>query len=140
MTYCLELAWNGDVPPCPRPRLTRSGKAYMPATYRTAVATIALGFRLQALEAQVDIPIDAPVFVIQRFAGRLHQGRDLDNLAKTCNDALVQADILKSDNLKRLDGILAVYGWEQEAVSLRVQVWPACTPAIRSLIIAKLFH
>lgn len=118
----LVLDWAGDVLPCPRPRMGFPGRAYLPKAYLEQKRAMTLKFKEQATEQGVVTPIPPPVLVIQRFSGKLHQGRDLDNLAKGVNDALVCAGVLKSDNLKNVCGLFALFDWNQRSPGLRVQV------------------
>ena len=117
-----QLDWAGDVLPCPRPRLVGGRKAYLSPPYLRQKMQMAALFRCQAMAQGCPFPVPFPVLVVQRFSGKLHRGRDLDNLAKGVNDALVDAGILKSDNLQHLRGLFALFDWGNQSPGLRVQV------------------
>jgi Holliday junction resolvase RusA-like endonuclease len=92
----IALELFGPIVPKARPRFGRNGHAFTPGGYRTWKLTA-----IDQLHRQWgDSPIlDTPVEVAIILAGRHQRGGDSDNIAGAILDALVQAKILKSDNL-----------------------------------------
>lgn len=90
---------HGLVVPKARPRVTNSGHAYMPQNYRdwkdNAIASLrTIKFRYP----QHTFPLEQAnaMFTLD---GKHSRGSDGDNLSGALNDALVQAGILREDNL-----------------------------------------
>lgn len=91
------LTLEGAIVPKARPRVTRTGHAFMPSAYREwKVAAIA------SLTAQWgDRPqVSGPVIVVIALKGKHRRSGDADNTAGAILDAMVQAGILSGDNLK----------------------------------------
>lgn len=93
----LELA--GPITPKARPRFGRNGHAYTANGYRSWKA----GAIAQLTRAWGDRPpVEGAVAVDIKLTGKHLRGGDSDNIAGAILDAMVQAGILKSDNLIHL--------------------------------------
>jgi Holliday junction resolvase RusA-like endonuclease len=95
ITFCLQ----GVVVPKARPRVTKSGQAYIPPNYRAWKEQAIESLRgIRPLYPQHTFPLEQAnaMFVLD---GKHSRGSDGDNLSGALNDALVQAGILREDNL-----------------------------------------
>jgi Holliday junction resolvase RusA-like endonuclease len=81
------------VVPKARPRVTRTGHAYMPATYKENQELLQIWFTQQLK------PFNVPVTVELVFKGRYGKS-DLDNLSGAILDAMVKSGIIANDSTK----------------------------------------
>lgn len=90
---------QGSVVPKARPRVTNSGHAYMPQNYREWKQQAIAAFRgIKFLYPQHTFPLEQ-ANALFTLDGKHSRGSDGDNLSGALNDALVQAGILREDNL-----------------------------------------
>ncbi|MGC8993072.1 MAG: RusA family crossover junction endodeoxyribonuclease [Thermoplasmata archaeon] len=78
-----------------RPRLGKSGKFYSPS--HKEITSLAWDFASQSKFVKYDKPVKV---IIQLAKSLTAKNSDLDNLAKTIIDAIVQAKIIKDDNIQ----------------------------------------
>ena len=89
----LEL--NGCIVPKARPRVTRSGHAYMPSGYRDWKDNASFDLAQQTQERALEgVSIDVCL------VGKHNRRGDADNVSGAILDALVDANILRDDNMK----------------------------------------
>ncbi len=95
--YSLE----GAIVPKARPRNSRKGHSYLPEDYRE--------WKSNAIDALADqhsgVAFDVPVAIAVILAGKHSRQGDGDNVMGSILDAMVQAEILTDDNLKRLPSV-----------------------------------
>jgi len=90
---------QGSVVPKARPRVTKTGQAYIPPNYRAwKEEAIACLRGIKFLYPQHTFPLEQAnaMFTLD---GKHSRGSDGDNISGALNDALVQAGIMKEDNL-----------------------------------------
>lgn len=90
---------QGSVVPKARPRVTNSGHAYMPQNYRDWKQQAIAALRdIKKLYPQHNFPLEQAnaMFTLD---GKHSRGSDGDNLSGALNDALVQAGVMREDNL-----------------------------------------
>jgi len=90
----LELA--GPIVPKARPRVTKSGTAYSPRGYQQWKQSAIFHLRQQWGDRPA---LGGPVEVAITLAGQHRRAGDSDNVAGSLLDAIVQAGILRNDNL-----------------------------------------
>ena len=111
----IELVLHGVIVPKARARVTRNG-TFHPHRYqqwkKAAIATLK--------DLVPSEPNLSGVHVEIILQGKHPRRGDLDNLAGSCLDALVQSDILKDDNLNNVTGlaIWLEYDKNKEPISL----------------------
>lgn len=92
----VTLEIEGPITPKARPRVTRSGQAYMPSSYRGWKTDAITQLRIQWGQAN---PVDFPASVTIELVGKHRRSGDADNTSGALLDAMVQAGVLKGDNL-----------------------------------------
>lgn len=116
----MHFTLHGAVVPKARARVTRNG-TYHPHRYQNWKA-IAIGLLFDQAKAQLlDIPIQKASVQIDLIGKHPRRG-DLDNVAGSILDALVQAGILRNDNMTCLSSLLISleHGGQEPEVKIRV--------------------
>lgn len=88
---------EGWVVPKARPRLTKSGHAYLPKNYRDWKDN---AINQLAKQICLDEKVITKTVILINFIGSGRANADTDNLQGSILDALVQAEILEDDNRK----------------------------------------
>ena len=118
----IELILVGAIVPKARPRVTRSGHAYLPSSYahwkRAAIAQLTGQWR--------GGPIDQPVAIGIILTGRHSRRGDCDNISGAVLDALVQSQILIDDNLIHVPqlGVRLEYGNQPPIATVKLIKMP----------------
>lgn len=102
---------NGDLVPCSRPKVTRTGRAYYPAKYKNFKAAAVLQLKNQykappikgALEVEVLVLSTRPKSKSKKKTEDVRIPRykargDLDNQLKTVLDSMEEAGIIENDS------------------------------------------
>lgn len=115
----LELV--GPIVPKARPRVTRRGHAFMPSSYRNWKdgAIIAL---MQQWGDRGQIAV--PVAIAIHLRGKHNRAADADNVGGSLMDALVQAGILASDNLRAVPSLTVTLAHGQQPPSALIHLSP----------------
>ncbi|NJM47284.1 MAG: RusA family crossover junction endodeoxyribonuclease [Alkalinema sp. RU_4_3] len=105
----IELTLPGNVVPKARPRVTRYG-TFMPENYRCwkTLAIVCLKSQYQGEPLQA-----AAVSIVLR--GKHPRRGDADNISGSILDALVQAGILRDDNLMVVPSLAVRLEWDKKA-------------------------
>ncbi len=119
--YTFELL--GPIVPKARARTTTNG-TYHPRRYnnwkRGAIADISDQYQGDPLEyAEVTI----------NLSGKHNRQGDADNVAGAVLDALVQANVLKDDNMKRVPSLTIALDWQKKAEPKATVVLSTATEA-----------
>jgi Holliday junction resolvase RusA-like endonuclease len=88
------LSIDGPIVPKARPRFSADGTVYMPENYRKWKAMAIARFRRQYDRQPID---EAEIEVL--LHGKHHRSGDSDNVLGSILDALVQAKIIRDDNM-----------------------------------------
>lgn len=108
MLEVYTLTLSGPVVPKARPRVTANG-TYMPDEYRewkqAAIASFESQYKGEALSG---------VVVSILLKGKHSRRGDADNIAGAILDALVQAGVLKNDNLVHVRGLSVALEWSKK--------------------------
>jgi Holliday junction resolvase RusA-like endonuclease len=103
------LTISGQPVACPRPRVTKTGHAFMPAKYKAykaqAVSELQAQWELEPIKKGCRVVVfyifQRPKSTPKKQTKRKHKKTkpDIDNLQKSTFDALVQAGVLHDDNV-----------------------------------------
>lgn len=110
----IELILPGNVTPKARPRVTSRG-TYMPENYR-CWKSLAIG-RLKAQYSGETIQRAAVSIVLR---GKHPRRGDADNIGGSVLDALVQAGILRGDNLMVIPSLSVSLEWDNKSEPLTI--------------------
>lgn len=117
---CFTLTLDGPIVPKARARVTQNG-AYHPPEYSQwkTQAILKLG-------SQYDGPSLSGVSIDITLNGKHSRRGDLDNIIGSLLDALVQAHILKNDNLTCVTSLNAKLNWSKKAEpETKIQIFQA---------------
>jgi Holliday junction resolvase RusA-like endonuclease len=104
----IEFTLPGNVIPKARPRVTRNG-TFMPPAYKCWKTLAIARLRSQYDGPQIE---QAEVSIILR--GKHPRRGDCDNIGGSVLDALVQAGILKGDNLMVVSALSVRLEWDKK--------------------------
>lgn len=104
----IELILPGSIVPKARPRITRNG-SFMPQNYR-CWKTLAINRMKQQYQGQT--LQQAAVSIV--LTGKHPRRGDLDNLSGSILDALVQANILRDDNMTVVSSLSIRLEWDKK--------------------------
>ena len=107
----LALTITGKPMPCPRPRCTRKGRVYMPASYQLHKQSLVMDMRrakiLQNWIPSKETPLKLTIHFLFKRPVRIKNQDvnpipkptkpDIDNLTKTIMDALQDAEVIIDD-------------------------------------------
>ncbi len=119
MVPCRDIATRftfhleGAVTPKARPRVTSRG-TFMPPAYRAWKSAAIACLRPQAIHQGIMEPIPrAAVSIV--LTGKHSRRSDLDNLSGSILDSLVQAQILRGDNLTVVDRLSIALDYDKRS-------------------------
>jgi Holliday junction resolvase RusA-like endonuclease len=126
----LNFTLSGDIVPKARPRMSQrqvEGKTksitYMPQNYvkwkNSAIAVLAE----QKLHYLLDMPIDYFKISIL-IKGNQNRNSDLDNIAGSILDALVQSRVIANDNLNHVDSQVFKFIPSYKTVKTYITIYP----------------
>jgi Holliday junction resolvase RusA-like endonuclease len=113
---------TGCIVPKARARVTRNG-TYHPHRYQHWKRDAITSLTLQAVELGLNEPLSGVAIKIQ-LVGKHSRRGDLDNIAGSVLDALVQAGILKDDSLSVVSGLAIALQWSKEPPIVRIRIEP----------------
>lgn len=116
MDYYYSL--EGAIVPKARPRNSRKGHSYLPENYRDWKSEAIITLAAQ----HIGEPLGGPVAIAVILIGKHSQKGDGDNVLGSILDAMVQAEILTDDNLKRLPSVRLDLIHSKDAPSARIRV------------------
>lgn len=117
------IALDGNVVPKARPRVTRKG-TFMPHRYRDWKTAAIFDFRAQAVELGLTTPLSGVAISIQ-LVGKHPRRGDLDNIAGSVLDALVQAGVLKDDSISVVSSLAISLQWSKEPPTVSIRIHSA---------------
>jgi Holliday junction resolvase RusA-like endonuclease len=110
----IEFTLPGNVVPKARPRITRNG-SFIPKNYR-CWKTLAISRMKQ--QYQGETLQQAAVAIV--LTGKHPRRGDLDNLSGSILDALVQAGILRDDNMTVVSSLSIRLEWDKKTEPLAI--------------------
>lgn len=113
----------GCIVPKARARVTRNG-TYHPHRYRDWKSATIFTFRAQAVELGLTTPLSGVEITIQLLGKHPRRG-DLDNIAGSILDALVQSGVLKDDSLSVVSSLAIALQWSQQTPIVQIEIHSA---------------
>jgi Holliday junction resolvase RusA-like endonuclease len=114
---------NGVVVPKARPRVTANG-TFMPPRYREWKRDAITALTLQAIEMHLGQPLTHAAVSIT-LVGKHPRRGDLDNIAGSVLDALVQSGVLKDDSLSVVSSLAIALQWSKETPAVQIEIHSA---------------
>ena len=97
----ITLTLTDTIVPKARPRGTPTGRHYLPQNYRNWKTNAIWELKQQHQGSPIAVPVQIEILLIGKHSRR----GDADNIAGAILDAMVQAGILKDDNLTRIPSL-----------------------------------
>ena len=118
----LSFTLSGEVVPKARPRLSLD-RVHLPMKYRNWKNNAIASLTKQKEGMEAEFPLRGVVIAIC-LRGKHHRGSDSDNILGSILDALVQAKVLKNDNMTAVTGasIYLLHSEDAPTVTLSILV------------------
>jgi Holliday junction resolvase RusA-like endonuclease len=114
------LTLTGGVVPKARARVTRNG-TFMPHRYRDWKTATIFTFRAQVVALGLAEPLSGVGIEIMLLGKHGRRG-DLDNIAGSILDALVQSGVLKDDSLSVVSSLAIALQWSQQPPTVEIRI------------------
>lgn len=119
----LEFCLSGPIVPKARPR-QYNGYIFLPENYRRWKNQAVLDLVRQRSKYDFIFPLQHAAVVIN-LEGKHNRRGDIDNICGSLFDALVQADILKEDNLSVIDDLSIKFQSSKIFPVATIQLYPS---------------